>query len=126
PRCAHDRSQIQSLRPGRLDRDNIFAALVDAYTYAGCNLERLLHRRLQFSSRCALLPCRVPLTTRSDERCRSTEASFPWVSASHPYSFGMTTCTSSGTGLRVQKFLRRIFLHAKGSALACNYNVPRR
>ena len=36
-RCAHDRNQIQSLRPGRLDRDNIFAALVDAYTYAGCN-----------------------------------------------------------------------------------------
>ena len=40
------------------------------------------------------------------------------------FSFGMTTCTSSGTGLRVQKFLRRIFL--RGSALACNYNVPRR
>jgi len=35
------------------------------------------------------------------------------------FSFGMTTCTSSGTGLRVQKFLRRIFL--RGSALACNY-----
>src|SRR5207302_2140315 len=51
---------------------------------------------------------------------------FPMGLCIASFSFGMTTCTSSGTGLRVQKFLRRIFLHAKGSALACNYNVPRR
>ena len=94
--CAHNRSQVLSLRFAGLDRDHALAALVNGNAGNRQRLRWRLRCRSVFSFLCSLLPVRYL------RQALHSGAALPL----RPGIRGVTEHTPSDTVMRAQKFLR--------------------